>query len=47
VIPLDEIRKIDPEVANHTNEELEEIRQSFYEFGQLMFDDWLENRNKK
>ena len=43
-ISLDRLRKIDPLTAMLTDKELEEIRQSFYDFGQLMFDDWHEQK---
>ena len=39
------LRKVDPEVTTYlTDEELEAIRKSFYDFGQLMFDDWQEQK---
>ena len=44
MISLNTIRKIDPEVINLTDDEIEKIRQSFYDFGQLMFDDWYEQK---
>ena len=44
MMPLEELRKIDPEVANLSDEELKEIRQQFYDMGQLIFDDWFDNR---
>jgi len=47
MIPLEELRKIDPETSNLTDDELKEIRQYFYDYGQLIFDDWLEIRKNK
>lgn len=44
MLSLKTLRKIDPETANLTDEELESIRNSFYEFGQLMFDDWHDQK---
>jgi hypothetical protein len=45
VISLEKLRKIDPDTTyNLTDEELNGIRQSFYEFGQLMFDDWHDQK---
>ena len=44
MISIESLRKIDPETAHLSDEELEKIRQSFYEFGQLMFDDWHEQK---
>jgi len=39
------IRKIDSvNTAHLSDEELEGIRKSFYDFGQLMFDDWMEQK---
>ena len=44
MIGLDKLRKIEPDIAQLTDSELEEIRQSFYDFGQLIFEDWLEQK---
>lgn len=45
MISLIQLRKIDPQTTcNLTDEELEAVRKSFYEFGQLMFDDWHEQK---
>lgn len=45
MITLGMLRKVDPEVTTYlTDEELEAIRKSFYDFGQLMFDDWQEQK---
>lgn len=45
MLSLESLRKIDPiNTANLTDEELEGIRDSFYELGQLMFEDWHEQR---
>ena len=45
MLSLESLRKIDPENTSHlTDEELEGIRKSFYEFGQLMFDDWHDQK---
>jgi hypothetical protein len=41
MISLEKIRKIDPvATANLTDIELEELRLSLYEMGQLIFEDW-------
>ena len=37
----EQLKKIDPEVSL-TDEELLEVRDSFYDLGQLIFEDWLE-----
>ncbi len=43
MLSIESLRKIDPSNTAHlTDEELQDIRQSFYDFGQLMFDDWHE-----
>jgi hypothetical protein len=44
MISIESLRIIDPETSNLTDEELEKIRQSFYDFGQLIFDDWHEQK---
>ncbi len=45
MISIEQMIKIDPTNTVHlTDEELEGIRQSFYDFGQLMFDDWHEQK---
>ena len=45
MLSLNSLKKIDPlNTTNLTDEELESIRQSFYDFGQLMFDDWHEQK---
>lgn len=43
-ISLNHLRKIDPEVANLTDKELEAVRDSFYEMGNLIFEDWCEQK---
>lgn len=45
MLSIEALRKIDPsETLNFTDEELEAIRKSFYEFGQLIFEDWHEQK---
>jgi len=44
VITLEALRKIDPQMRGLADSELEDVRRSFYEFGQLMFDDWKEQK---
>ena len=45
MISIDALKRIDPlNTAHLTDEELESIRKSFYDFGQLMFDDWHEQK---
>jgi len=40
VISLEDLRKIDPELNDLTDEELEQIRAELYQLGQLAFDVW-------
>lgn len=44
MINLNTLRKIDPEVNELTDEELENTRKEFYEFGEILFDDWYEQK---
>ena len=44
MITLAKLRAIDPTLLNISDEELEEIRKSFYDFGQLMFEDWYDQK---
>jgi len=45
MLSIQSLRKIDSlNTAHLTDEELEAIRDSFYDFGQLMFDDWYEQK---
>ncbi len=45
MISIESLKKIDPlNTANLTDDELIAIRQSFYDFGELMFDDWHEQK---
>jgi hypothetical protein len=43
-ISLARLRKIDPEVVNLTDKELTEVRDAFYELGDLIFEDWCEQK---
>jgi len=44
MISLEKLRRIDPDTTHLTDEELESVRQSFYDFGQLIFEDWQEQK---
>ena len=44
MLSLDKMRKVDPQMEKLTDEELKAIRQSFYELGNLIFDDWCEQK---
>lgn len=44
MLSIESLKKIDPEMAHISDDELIKIRQSFYDFGQLMFDDWCEQK---
>lgn len=42
MLSLTRLRKIDPILTNNlTDEELEKVRTELYEWGQLIFEDWL------
>lgn len=43
MLSLGQLRKIDPNLAHLSDEEIIEIRDSLYDLGGLVFDDWLEN----
>lgn len=43
MLSVEQLRKNDPELADLPDEEVIKIRDSFYELGTLIFDDWLEN----
>jgi hypothetical protein len=42
-LSIQKLRKIDPDLAHLSDDEILEIRAFFCDLGQLMFDDWLEN----
>lgn len=44
MISLTKLRTIDPELEGLTDEEIRSIQQEFYEFGQMLFDDWQEQQ---
>lgn len=44
MISLTTFRKIEPEVVHLEDGELEKIRSDFYGFGELLFDDWYEQK---
>ena len=41
---LESFRKTDPELGGVSNKEVEEIRQYFYDFGQIIFEQWCEDK---
>jgi hypothetical protein len=43
MLSIEKLRKIDPALAHLTDDEIIEIRDTLYDLGQLIFDDWLEN----
>lgn len=47
MISLKQFRKIDPELSNLSDEEMDKILGSFYELGQIIYEDWLENSGSK
>jgi hypothetical protein len=44
MISLETLRKIDSEISHISDDELEKMRQSFYDLGQLIFEDWQEQK---
>ena len=44
MISLEKCKIIDSELKNLSDEEVVDIRDTFYRLGQLIFDDWLENK---
>jgi hypothetical protein len=45
MLSLEQIRKIDSNFSNVTDAELIKVRDSLYELGQLIFDDWTINKD--
>ena len=44
MLSIESLRRIDPSTAPLTDKELDVVRNTFYELGQLMFDDWQEQQ---
>ena len=45
MLSIEALKRIDKSVTEHlTDEELLAIRDSFYQFGELMFEDWREQK---
>lgn len=44
-LSLEQIRKIDPITVTLSDEELEKIRQTYYDWVELMFESWYEDKN--
>lgn len=44
MLSIESIRKIDHSVSILTDKEIEDIRDSLYDFGQLIFEDWHEQK---
>ena len=42
MLSIEQLRKADPELNNLSDEEILKIRDSFYELGALIFDNWVE-----
>jgi hypothetical protein len=43
MLSVEQLKKIDPRLAHLSDDEIIEIRDTFYDLGQLIFDDWLES----
>lgn len=46
MLSIEQLRKIDPTLSDHTDEELERVRAKLYEIGQFAFEQWIKARNK-
>jgi hypothetical protein len=44
MLTLKQLKKIDPSLSHITDEDLEAIRSSFYNLGELMFEDWRDQK---
>ena len=44
-LSLERLRKIDPAVVDLSEDELEKLRQTYYDWVQLMYESWCEDRN--
>lgn len=47
MLSLNQLRKIDPELRNLSDDEVLKIRDSFYELGQIIYEDWGANGGSK
>lgn len=48
MLGIEEIREtLGEDGKNLTDKRIEEIRNSLYELGEIIFDDWLENKKKQ
>lgn len=45
MLSLEQIRKINPEFQKSSDAEIIKVRDSLYELGQLIFDDWIMNKD--
>ena len=46
MLSIEKLREIDPELKDLSNEEIVKILASFYELGEIIWDDWLEQGHK-
>ncbi len=46
MLSIEKLRKIDPEVDHLTDEEIIKIRIEFESLGQLIFDDWIDQKRE-
>ncbi len=47
MLSLEKLRKIDPELEGLSDEDVLKIQTFFYELGQIIYEDWLENSGSK
>lgn len=45
MLNIKQLRKIDPTLKDLNDEEVENIKESYYELGQLIRDVWLKEKN--
>ena len=43
MLSLEKVRKIDPSLADLSDEKLKEVIQKLYDLGQLVFEQWLDD----
>ena len=44
MLSLSALKKSDPDLAPLTDEEIEQVRESFYAFGELIFEQWCKDK---
>ena len=44
MLSVEQLRKIDPDLAHLSDDEVLRVRNTFYELGQIMYEDWEAQR---